>query len=93
MACGEELAHFVVVLSTLQGQVPCRLHEPYRLSFPGGRGGKGTKLLFCTLDVGKHAVQHTPGGSVEGGWGGECGGESGGECGGKGRGESGGEEH
>lgn len=66
MACSEELAHFVVVLSTLQGQVPCSLHEPHRLSFPGGRGGKGAKLLFCTLDVGKHAMQRTPGGRVEG---------------------------
>ena len=75
MAYGEELAYFVVVHSTLQGQVQCRLHEPHCLSFPGGRGGKGAKLLFCTLDIGKHAVQRTPRGRVEGKVEGRVGGE------------------
>ena len=57
---GEEIRHLPVVLTTLQGQVPCDLHEPASLlpvPVPTLR-----KPLLGPLDVGYQAVQRPPGG-------------------------------
>ena len=63
VTCRKEVSHFSVVVTTLQGQVPCHLHEPASLILVPVLSLR--EPLFCRLHIRYEAVKGTPGGGAK----------------------------